>query len=62
MRTNSRSKELAAVQLKTWFSSAGIAMALFIAGAGWGLAFDKAKLDTFLTTNACKYCDLTEPT
>jgi hypothetical protein len=35
-------------------------MALFIAGSGWGLAFEKAKLDTFLITKACKYSP--EPT
>ncbi|MBM3543532.1 MAG: pentapeptide repeat-containing protein, partial [Alphaproteobacteria bacterium] len=52
-------RNAAAVRLKTCLSPTGLAIAFFFAGAGLGFAFDKAKLDTFLTTNACKYCDLT---
>jgi uncharacterized protein YjbI with pentapeptide repeats len=56
-----RLKEFAAVHRSGLCLSAkaGFALTLFIAGAGWGLAFDKAKYDAFPTTNARKYCDLT---
>jgi uncharacterized protein YjbI with pentapeptide repeats len=51
-------KELAAVHLKTSLAYASMMIPLFIAVGSDALAFDKAKLDTFLITNACKYCDL----
>ena len=54
------SDEGATMHPRTVFAHVIFALVLLLVEASSSFAFDKAKLETFFTTNSCKYCDLTE--